>query len=81
MNAKAKLIDAIRNSPKDVRFDDACKVARWLGFTSEGGKGSHRTFARPGEPFVLNFQNHGGKIKPYHARQLIEMIDKYEDEL
>ena len=72
-----KLLDRIRNNPRDVRFDDACKVAQALGFTHEGGAGSHRTFARRGEPMQLNFQNRGGKIAPYQARQLIAMIDKY----
>jgi hypothetical protein len=64
-----------------VRFDDACKVARELGFTKEGGKSSHRTFSRPKERVQLNFQNVNGKIKPYQAKQLIEMIEKYEGEL
>ena len=32
-------------------------------------------------PTLLNFQNRNGKIKPYQARQLIAMIDKYENEL
>ncbi len=81
MVRREKLIEAIRNNPRGVRFDDACKVARWLGFTGEGGEGSHRAFSRPGEPIGLNFQNHHGKIKPYQARQLIEMIDKYEGDL
>ena len=81
MSQRDKLIAAIRNNPKDVRFEDACRVAQWLGFTSESGRGSHRAFARTGEPDGLNFQNRNGKIPPYQARQLIAMIDKYEDEL
>jgi hypothetical protein len=65
-----------------VRFDDACKVARWLKFTAREIKGSHTTFSRDGEGNLLNFQKRNdGKIKPYQARQLIEMIRKYEDEL
>lgn len=75
-----KLIDSIRNNPRNVRFDDACKAARALGFAHEGGAGSHRTFARPEEPLQLNFQNRGGKIAPYQARQLIAMIAKYGDD-
>ena len=81
MSRRDNLIDAICNNPKDVRFDDACKVAGWLGFKGRAAKGSHRAFSRPGEPVGLNFQNRGGKITPYQARQLIEMIDKYESEL
>ena len=72
-----KLLDRINNNPRDVRFDEACKVALTLGFTHEGGAGSHRTFARRGEPLQLNFQNRDGKIAPYQARQLIAMIAKY----
>ncbi len=80
MSKRDKLIGAIRNNPKDVRFDDACKVAEWLGFAHKGGRGSHRTFARSGEPNILTFQSCGGKMKPYQARQLIAMIDQYWDD-
>ncbi len=34
-------------------------------------------FQRPGELMSLNFQDRDGKIKPYQAKQLIAMIDKY----
>jgi hypothetical protein len=81
MSSRAKLIAQIRNNPKDVRFEDACKVAKELGFVCKGGAGSHHAYSRSGEPTGLNFQNHKGKIPPYQARQLIEMIDKYEDDL
>lgn len=80
MSQLRKMLDRIRNNPRDVRFEDACKAAKALGFTHEGGAGSHRVFARPGEPMQLNFQNRGGKIAPYQARQLIAMIEKYSDE-
>lgn len=80
MSQYAKLIVAIRNNPKDVRFADACKVARMLGFTSEGGSGSHCALARPGEEIGLNFQSWKGKIPAYQARQLIAMIDKYGEQ-
>ena len=75
MTSRDKL--RIRSNPKDVRFADACTVAAWLGFTGTGVKGSHRVFQRPGEPISLNFQDRDGKIKPYQAKQLIAMIDKY----
>ena len=68
MNRRSKLIEHIRHNPNDVGFDDACKVAGWLGFTHKGGKGSHRAFARSGEPKLLNFQNRNGRIPVYQAR-------------
>jgi hypothetical protein len=76
----AKLIAKVTNNPKDVRFDDACRIAEYLGFTGKGGKGDHNSFSKPGEPEGLNFQKRtGGKIKPYQAKQLIKMIERYWD--
>ncbi len=79
MTQRAKLLAAIRNHPKVVRFADACKAAEAIGFLRAGGRGSHTVYARVGEPMILNFQNRGGLVPPYQARQLIDMLDKYED--
>lgn len=77
MAQRDKLLAKICENPKDVRFDDACKAAEWLGFVGKGGKGSHHAFSKPGEPTGLNFQKRaGGKIAAYQARQLIAMIEK-----
>lgn len=82
MSQRAKLIEALRNNTKDVRFDDACKIAEMIGFEHKGGgKGHHRAYSRPGEPVGLNFQDREGKIKPYQAKQLLAMVDKYEEAL
>jgi hypothetical protein len=72
-----KLYAAIVANPKAVRFADACSAAETLGFIHKGGAGSHRAYARPGEPCLLNFQNRDGYVPPYQARQLAAMIDKY----
>ena len=77
MAAGDKLFSKIVANPKSVRFGDACKAARMLGFVHEGGKGSHFVFKRKGEPVQLNFQNRGGLVPPYQARQLARMIEKY----
>jgi hypothetical protein len=77
MSQLAKLVADLRNNPKGFRFDDACKLAEAMGFVHKGGKGAHCGYSKQGEPVQLNFQNRQGKIKPYQARQLIEMIDKY----
>ena len=80
MGRKRKLLESIRRNPQDVRFDDALKAAEYIGFTKKGGSGSHQTRARPGEPTQLNFQEaNNGKAKPYQVRQLILMIDRYEN--
>lgn len=78
MSKNEKLSKAIRNNLKGVRFTDAVKMAELLGFKHKGGQGSHRAMAKEGEPILLNFQNRNGMIVPYQAKQLIEMMDKYE---
>jgi len=81
MSQRAKLFKALRANPKDVRLTDACRIAELLGFQRKGGKGQHRTFARRGEPTILNFQDRGdGKVPTYQAKQLIAMLDKYGDQ-
>ena len=77
MVRSVKRLAAIRANPRNVRFDDACRAARQLGFVHEGGRGSHRVFKRKGEPVQLNFQDRDGYIPPYQARQLVRMIEKY----
>lgn len=77
MSTRENLVASIRESAKNVRYADACKVAEWLGFNSKGQKGSHAAYSKPGEAELLNFQNRQGMIKPYQAKQLQRMIDKY----
>lgn len=79
MSKKAKLITKLFDNPKAVRFDDACKIAELLGFKRKGEQGSHCVFGKIGEPTIINFQNRNGYILPYQARQLIEMVQKYEE--
>ena len=75
-----KRILAIRRNLKAVRFEEACWAAESIKFVKKGGEGSHRVYARPGAPMILNFQNRQGLIAEYQARQLIAMLDKYENE-
>jgi len=63
MSKKKKLLKAIRNNPGDIRYDDACRTAELIGFLLRGQSGSHRTYAREGEPVLLNFQNVKGNSR------------------
>ncbi len=80
MTKREKRLAAIRCNPCEVRFDDACTAAEMIGFSHKGGEGSHRVYAHKDEPTILNFQNRQGLIPTYQARQLIAMLDKYEEE-
>jgi hypothetical protein len=74
---KQDLLDELKNSPKNIRFERLCWIAEAFGFEFKGGKGSHRIFARRGIVEMLNFQEVDGKAKPYQVRQFIKIIEKY----
>ena len=83
----AKLFAAIRANPKNVRFADACRAARLLGFVHEGGRGSHRVFKRQGEPRWLHPALPGApvgkddrQIRARNMRYLVEVFWSDEDE-
>jgi cytochrome c556 len=73
-----KLIEAIRNNPRDT-FVSMMLVRSRNGWASVATAARVRTkhFRARANPVGLNFQNRGGTINPYQARQLIAMIDKY----
>ncbi|OGQ04736.1 MAG: hypothetical protein A3F82_08245 [Deltaproteobacteria bacterium RIFCSPLOWO2_12_FULL_44_12] len=72
-----RFFEEIRRNPKNVRFGDLCKLAEKFGFRFRGGKGSHRVYVKQGVFEILNFQNVGGKAKPYQVRQFVNIVDKY----
>ena len=74
---KRKIFKELKGNPQNVRFEKLCKEAESFGFRFRGRKGSHRIFVRDGVEELLNFQNVGGKAKPYQVRQFIKIVEKY----
>ena len=80
MSTWEKLLDAMRNNPGNVRFADLSKVCdRYFG-EPRSKSGSHRKYKTPwrGDPRV-NIQDFGGKAKEYQVRQVLEAIDRIEE--
>lgn len=78
----AGLVTEMRESPKQVRFADAVKVAtHFFGKPRQEGT-SHCVWKMPwpGDPRV-NLQDDRGKAKAYQVRQLLAAIDRKESEL
>ena len=77
---KAKL-KSFRDNPKNVRFEDLCKVCEYyFGDPRQSGT-SHVVFKMPwqGDPRV-NIQNNKGKARVYQVKQVLKAIEKYEVE-
>ena len=74
-------LEKIRQNPKDVRFDDLCKVCNYYFGPPRQSKGSHRIYKTPwvGDPRI-NIQNKRGKAKHYQVKQVLKAIDILESE-
>jgi hypothetical protein len=69
----------MRQNPKDVRFNDLCKVCdHFFGKPRQSG-GSHRIYKTPwqGDPRI-NIQKHKGKAKAYQVKQVLLAIERLE---
>lgn len=73
------VITHMRQNPRDVRFNDLCRVCdRYFGKPRQGGS-SHRIYKTPwqGDPRI-NIQNHKGKAKAYQVKQVLLAIERLE---
>lgn len=79
MKTIEKIIKQMRNTPKDVRFSDLCKICDYY-FGEARSKGSHRIYKMPwqGDPRI-NIQDYNGKSKVYQVKQVLEAINKLGD--
>lgn len=79
MSKVEKLVAAMRKNPRNVKFQDLCKVCDdYFGEPRQKGS-SHRIYSTPwpGDPRV-NIQNAKGVAKAYQVRQVLKAIDKLE---
>ena len=81
MNQLEDLLVHMRQSPRDIRFSDLCKVCdHFYGEPRQWGS-SHRVYKTPwqGDPRI-NIQNDKGKAKAYQVKQVLLAIEKLEVE-
>ena len=69
----------MKQSPKNVRFVDLCKICDYYFGKARQSSTSHRIYKTPwqGDPRV-NIQNYKGKVKDYQVRQIINAIERLE---
>ncbi len=72
-----KILEKALNSPQNLRFVEAIKLAKGFGFELARVRGSHHILKRHGVPALLNFQDVGGKAKAYQVRQMLELVEFY----
>jgi predicted RNA binding protein YcfA (HicA-like mRNA interferase family) len=72
-----KLLQKALSSPANLRFDEACGLARAFGFHLSPESGSHHIFAHQNVRELVNLQEVRGKAKPYQVRQLLALVERY----
>jgi len=73
------ILAQMKQNPRDVRFNDLCKVGdHFFGEPRQGGS-SHRIYKTPwqGDPRI-NIQKHKGKTKAYQVKQVLLAIERLE---
>ena len=75
-----RIADAMRNRPRNVRYNDLQKVCEHYFGQPRSSATSHAVFRTPwpGDPRV-NIQNDHGMAKAYQVRQVLAAIAKKED--
>ena len=80
MTRKEKLLEKVRNNPKDVSFEDLDKLVRWAGFVLRPQKSgtSHFVYTKPGCPFRLTIPKKN-RVNEAYVKQALRFIDEYGD--
>jgi hypothetical protein len=73
------LLAQLKQNPRDVRFNDLCKVCSHFFGEPRQSRGSHRIYKTPwqGDPRI-NIQNDKGKAKTYQVKQVLLAIERLE---
>ena len=81
MASVEKIIAAMRNNPKNVRYEDLKKVREFYFGPARSSGSSHAVFKTPWicDPRV-NIQNKGSMAKVYQVKQVLVAIERRESE-
>jgi hypothetical protein len=76
-----KILAKMKLSPVNVRFGDVCRVCDYY-FGEPRQKGTNHRIYKVNwiYPPLINVQNFKGKAKDYQIRQVLNAIDKLEEE-
>ena len=81
MSKKAKLLQKLRQNPKNVRFDDIDKLLLGLGFDKRQRGSSHIVYTISGQP-PLTIPYRKPFILPVYVKQVLELLDELlEDDI
>ncbi len=74
MNKRAKILDAMRNNPRDWHIDDLLVVARQFNIECRNNGGSHHVFSFTKVEMDVTVPAHR-PIKPVYIRQFLLLVN------
>lgn len=78
VNKRTKLLEAMRNNPRDWRIDDLLSVAAQFGIECRNHGGSHHVFGYPGLESDVSVPAHR-PIKPVYIRLFLSLVDSVQE--
>ena len=78
MNRRAKLLDSMRNNPRDWRIEDLLVVAKQFGIECRNNGGSHHVFGFQSIEMDVTVPAHR-PIKPVYIRQFLLLVDAVKE--
>ena len=77
LSKKDKLLKAMRNNPKDVRFEDLKKLLLSYGYEAHNMGGSHWVFRKKGcQDEVVPYKK---PVKAYYVIRALKSIGEYDE--
>jgi hypothetical protein len=78
MNTATKLLQAMRNNPRDWRIEQLQTVARKHDIVVRNDGGSHHVFSHDAMADIVTVPAHR-PINPVYVRQFVAMVDKVKE--
>lgn len=79
MTKADKIIERMRNNPRDWQIADFDTIAKRFGITMRQGKGSHVSFSHPKWVDILTVPAHR-PVKPVYVKKFVSLIDALNEE-
>ncbi len=74
MSKKEKLIEAIKNNPTNVKFEDLKKILETLGYKAINNGGSHYVFTKENSmSLTIPYKK---PVKVIYVKQVIKIIEE-----
>lgn len=79
MTKKEKLFQRVKQSSKNVRFQDFCTLMVYFGFIEIRVRGSHHLYQHPAVEDVMNVQpQKDSTAKSYQVQQFLKLIEIHQ---